>query len=80
MKSITELKALAEKAWTKYRWVPGILSIVIEGDPPVGLRYQFMTEDIANSFLVLLQHHNSYDPAIASTLRRDGREIVEIFI
>jgi hypothetical protein len=74
-----DFNALARRASAEYHLQAGIISVSVEGDPAVGLRYSFRSIETARRFLALRRVHNSYEPANANTLRREDREVIEIW-
>ncbi len=74
-----DFHALARRASAEYHWQAGIISISVEGDPAVGLRYSFRDRETAERFLVLRRLHNSHEPANANTLKREKCDVVEIW-
>jgi hypothetical protein len=74
-----DFNALARRASAEYHRQAGIISVSIEGDPAVGLRYSFRDLESAERFMALRRVHNSYEPDNANTLRRDACEVIEIW-
>jgi hypothetical protein len=74
-----DFDVLSKMAWSEYSHQPGLIDIVIEGDPGIGLRYRFADSARAGHFLRLRQLHNSYEPMFANPLRHDGNDIVEVW-
>ena len=76
---MNDFEALSKMAWSQYGRQPGLLEIVVEGDPGIGLRYRFADADCAGHFMRLRQLHNSYEPLFANALRHDDNDVVEIW-
>jgi hypothetical protein len=71
--------ALAQKAQSEFQRQPGLKCVVVEGEPAIGLRYQFENEASADRFKVFRELHNSYEPVNANALIKEGVDIVEIW-
>jgi len=76
---MNDFDALARMAWSQYGKQAGLIEIVVEGSPGIGLRYRFCDSDCASHFMRLRQLHNSYEPLFANPLSHDGNDVVEIW-
>jgi hypothetical protein len=74
-----DFKSLAQKAWNECQKRPGLKCVVVEGSPAIGLRYQFEDDRSADRFIAYRELHNSYEPANANALVREGRDVLEIW-
>lgn len=74
-----EFNELARRLQDEYRSQPGLLSIHVEGDPAVGLRYSFADAPAAECFMKRRELQFSYEPANANDLVRDECDVVEIW-
>jgi hypothetical protein len=76
---MNDFEALSKMAWSQYGHEPGLIDIITEGSPGIGLRYRFDDSDRAGHFLRLRQLHNSYEPLFANVLRHEGNDVVEVW-
>lgn len=69
---------LAQKAMGEYYRQPGLIEILVDGEPASGLRYRFDEEASASRFMILrgvLRHHDHG----CGNLRIDGRDVIEVW-
>jgi hypothetical protein len=76
---MNDFEALSKIAWSQYGRQAGLIDIVVEGDPGIGLRYRFADSDCAGHFMKLRQLHNSYEPLFANAFKHDGCDVVEVW-
>lgn len=69
---------LAQRAMGEYRHQPGLIEILVEGDPASGLRYRFDEEASASRFMILRGVLRQHDRR-AGDLIIDGRDVLEVW-
>lgn len=73
-----DFQKLAEMVMIEYGYLPGLISIDVEGDPPVGLRYRLKDAETANRFHLLRRLMHSSD-GWSSSLRVEDCDVVEVW-
>lgn len=69
---------LEQRAMVEYRYQPGLIKIVVEGEPAFGLRYRFDDEASASRFMILREVLRQHDRGVGDLLI-DGRDVVEVW-
>ncbi|MCE1274943.1 MAG: hypothetical protein LWW75_10560 [Chlorobiales bacterium] len=73
-----DFQYLALWATSEYQMQPGLISVEIEGDPAVGLRYRFDEEASAGRFRLLRGLLHTFEPG-NNELRIEGHDVVEVW-
>ena len=74
-----DFKALAEEAIEKHRDVVGLIDVVVEGTPPVGLRYQCENDIAAYKIMCMREFELSEEYGNRNTLRMDDSDVIELW-